>query len=204
MILWRGFPFAGVPPRFESSVEYQDFVDLLLRSGAIPDAKTVYWSVRPSSRYQTLELRMCDVCPRLSDAVAITALARALVVAASQKVLEPIGTSLSESLQDELLTENEWIAARDGLDANLIAPESSGGCLPIRRAISDLLRTVGPIADAFGDDEALGGVEKILDGGNAADRMRARLATGDIRAVVQYLVSETSAGTGIDRRTESR
>src|SRR5690606_39209174 len=84
-VSWRGFPFVGVPPRFDSAADYEAFTALLLASGAIPDERTLYWSVRPSPRYPTLELRMCDACPRSRDAVAIAALARAIVVGAAEK-----------------------------------------------------------------------------------------------------------------------
>jgi glutamate---cysteine ligase / carboxylate-amine ligase len=202
---WRGFPFAGVPPRFASAAEYHQFLDLLLRGGMLPDERTVYWSVRPSSRYPTLELRMCDACPRISDAVAVTALARAIIVAAAHDELKPIGASLSASLQDELLNENTWIAARDGIAATLIAPEASDGRLPIRHAIAELTERLGPIAESLGDRGALEGVETILENGNAADRMRRHRAGGaSLRDIVDWLVQETRAGTGIDRRGERR
>jgi glutamate---cysteine ligase / carboxylate-amine ligase len=203
-IAWRGFPFAGVPPRFASAAEYEEFMGVLLRSGMIPDERTVYWSVRPSSRYPTLELRMCDACPRISDAVSIAALARAIVVAAATEDLEPIGASLSPSLQDELLAENEWIAGRDGLDATLIGPESADGRLPMRRALDDLLQRVGPVAEALGDGRALEGIATILAEGTASSRIRTRVAEGGLRTAVDWLVQETRAGTGIDRRSGAR
>src|SRR5690606_26012912 len=98
---WRVFPFVGAPPRFASDEEYRAFVATLLKAGTIPDERTLYWSVRPSARFPTLELRMCDACPRISDAVSIAALGRAIVVAAAEGRLESFGTSLSPSLQDE-------------------------------------------------------------------------------------------------------
>jgi glutamate---cysteine ligase / carboxylate-amine ligase len=204
-ISWRGFPFSGVPPHFESADHYREYVAMLLDAGTIPDERTLYWSVRPSCRYPTLELRMCDVCPRIGDAVAIAAFARAIVAAAAEDTLQPIGSSLSASLQDEVLRENVWIAARDGLAATLIAPEQPGDRIQIREAINDLLRTVQPIAERLGDAEAMHGITTILDRGNAADRMRERIADRpDMPSMVDWLVEETRAGTGIDRRRTRR
>jgi carboxylate-amine ligase len=204
-VAWRTFPFAGAPPRFDSDDEYRRFVAGLLKAGTIPDERTIYWSVRPSARFPTLELRMCDACPRISDAISIAALGRALVVAAAEERLDPVGSSLSFSLQDEILTENEWVAARDGLDALLIAPETPAGSLPVREAIADLLERVGPVAETLGDGNAVRGVERILLGGNGSDRMRAEFArVQDYRAIVDWLVEETRVGTGIDRRHEHR
>jgi glutamate---cysteine ligase / carboxylate-amine ligase len=204
-ISWRGFPFAGIPPHFQSDDEYRAYVELLLQAGTIPDERTIYWSVRPSSRYPTLELRMCDACPRIRDAIAIAAFARAIVVAVAEGDLEPLGSSLSPSIQDEVLRENGWIAARDGLAATIIAPEAPGRSMPIRRAIRDLLERVTPVAGRLGDAEALDGIETILEEGNAADRMRAHFGEdGQVRALVDWLVEETRAGTGLDRRRVRR
>lgn len=204
-ITWRGFPFAGIPPRFESYEEYCAYLELVVRSGIIKDERTVYWSVRPSSRYPTIELRMCDACPRIADAAAIAAFGRALVIAAAEGRLEPIGSSLSPSLQDETLNENEWITARDGLDATLIAPERESGGIPLREAISRLLERVEPILDEVGDSSAAAGVRRILESGNGAERMRKRYSeSGDMGDVVNWLIRETRLGTGIDRRSEDR
>jgi glutamate---cysteine ligase / carboxylate-amine ligase len=204
-VYWRGFPFTGNPPRFASAEEFDAYLEVLLRAGVIPDKRTVYWSVRPSARYPTLEFRMCDVCPRLEDAVAIASLCRALVVAVVHGRLQPAGSSFPASLQDEILTENEWLAARDGLGATLIAPETADARMPLRRAIGDLLDTVLPVLRDLGDLEVLEGVTRILDRGNASLRMRARYAeTGSMRDLVGWLADETRSGTGLDRRREQR
>ncbi len=204
-VTWRRFPTTGVPPTFTSAEEFRGFMEILLKAGTIPDERTVYWSTRPSPRYPTIELRMCDVCPRISDAVAIAALGRAVVVAAAEGRLEPTGSSLSPSLQDVVLRENEWLTARDGLEANIVAPERSACSIPIRDAIHELLAAVGPIADSLGDGDALRGVGTILERGNGAERMRARHETaGSLRDLVQWTVEETRSGAGMDRRAERR
>lgn len=204
-IAWRSYPFAGVPPRFESTAQYDRFIDMLIRSGAIPDGKTVYWSVRPSARFPTLEFRMCDACPRLADAVAIAAFARAVVVAAAEGLLRESASIISADLRDEILAENEWFAARDGLDAVLIAPDTDAGETPLRARIAALLELVRPIAEGLGDGQAMVGIENILAQGNAADRIRARRAQGiDLPGLVDWLVQETRVGTGIDRRSDLR
>jgi len=204
-ITWRGFPFVGVPPRFESTAEYEAYVQLLLDAGTIPDGRTLYWSVRPSTRYPTLELRVCDVCPSIDDAVSIASLARAIVVATAEGVLEPIGSSLADSAQTEVLGENEWLAARDGLDTMLISPERKSRSHHVREAILELLETVDPIARRLGDAAATAGVRAILERGNAATRMRALVAHGGtMESIAEWLVEETRAGTGIDRRVKRR
>jgi gamma-glutamyl:cysteine ligase YbdK (ATP-grasp superfamily) len=87
----------------------------------------------------------------------------------------------------------------------LIAPESLERRMPVREAIEGLLEIVGPIAASFGDVSAIPGVEEILRTGNASDRIRARYRqTGSLPDVVEWLVSETRVGTGIDRRLKGR
>jgi glutamate---cysteine ligase / carboxylate-amine ligase len=204
-VTWRRFPLSGASPHFASAAEHDAFMQTLLRSGLIPDERTVYWSVRPSPRYPTLEIRVCDVCPDLADAVAIAALARATVVAAAEGLLTPLGSSLAPALQHVVLTDNEWIAARDGLDARLVAPEHPDGALPVRRAIAELVDAVAPITDALGDADALRRIASILEKGNAAEQMRAEYGrTGELRAVVDWGVRRTRAGTGMDRRRAER
>lgn len=199
--IWRRYPLSGAPPHFRTEAEERAFMDLLLRSGLIPDERTVYWSVRPSPRYPTIELRVCDVCPNIADAVAIAVLARALVVAAAEDLLPHPPATPAPALQDVILRENEWLAARDGLDATLIAPERPGARMPMRVAMAELLDLLTPIAASLGDGEALNGVTTILAHGNGAERMRAQYAaTGDMHAVVQWAIAETRAGTGMDRR----
>src|SRR5690606_21056514 len=122
----RRYPLSGGPPQFASQEEHRHFMDTLRRSGMIPDERTVYWSSRPSPRYPTIELRVCDVCPSIGDAVAIAVLARSLVITAAEERLPDPAAALPDSLHDVILRENEWTAARDGLDAELVAPDRAG------------------------------------------------------------------------------
>ncbi|MHB1170859.1 MAG: carboxylate-amine ligase, partial [Longimicrobiales bacterium] len=193
------------PPYFASADEHRQFMDTLLRSGMIPDERTVYWSVRPSPRYPTLELRVCDVCPSIGDAVAIAVLARALVVAAAEGRLPDPSDALPDPLHDVILRENEWTAARDGLDAELVAPDRSGARMSVRASVYELLDLVSPIAESLGDTEALGGIATILTRGNAAQRLRAlHEKQRDLLPVTRWAVEETRAGSGMDRRGSRR
>jgi len=204
-ISWRRFPLTGIPPRFGSESEYDAFIARMISSGAIPDGRTVYWSLRPSPRYPTVELRMCDACPNIMHAVAIAAMIRAMVVAAAEDALPAIGDSLAAPMQDETLRMNEWMAARDGLETRLIAPEEPGGALALRDAIARLVERLEPIADHYGDGDALRTVGSIVQYGSAAQHMRTlREREGSLNAVVDWLVRETRAGSGIDRRRQSR
>jgi len=204
-MMWRRYPLSGAPPYFTSAEQHRQFMDTLIRSGMIPDERTVYWSLRPSPRYPTLELRVCDVCPSIGDAVAIAVLSRALVIAAAENVLPDPSDVLADPLHDVIVRENEWTAARDGLDAELVAPDRPGARMSLRASLHELLELVTPIAESLGDAEALGGIGTILTRGSAAQRQRALHANDrDLLSVLRWAVEETRAGIGMDRRASRR
>ncbi|HUH14189.1 MAG TPA: YbdK family carboxylate-amine ligase [Longimicrobiales bacterium] len=205
MILWRRWPVSSVPPRFDSEREYTRFLELFLRSGALADKGTIYWSARLHGRYPTLELRVTDVCPRMEDAAAIVALCRALVAALAEGTLpcEP-PAGLSASVEREVIATNEWRAARWGVKAELVDAEQDGP-RPLRDSLRELVERVGPTAERLGDGELLEGIEVVLRRGNGADRLRALMAEGHSLAdAAHWLRAETLLGTAVDRRAWQR
>ncbi|HUG38931.1 MAG TPA: YbdK family carboxylate-amine ligase [Longimicrobiales bacterium] len=205
-ILWRQYPYTGIPPRFESEGEFEEFVGLLLRSEAIRDRGNIYWSVRPHFSYPTIEFRATDACPRLEDAATIAGLARLLVAGAAEGGVEPPGGgSFSDDAWRSILTENEWQAARYGLDAFLTAPTEGSGRVAVRTALRRLLDELAATAESFGETDVLKRVEELLERGNGADRMRrVHRESGSFEEVVRWLVRETRLGTGFDRRRSQR
>lgn len=198
-------PFSGPPPAFASDGEYRRFVALLVETGVMEDASTLYWSLRPHPRYPTLEFRGMDACPRVEDAVAVATLVRALVAAAAEGALPEPDDGLSPSAVDALLAQNEWAAARFGLDADHVDAGLPGGREPLRDGIRRLLDAVAPTAERLGDGDALGGVEALLSRGNGADRIRRVLPScGGLPGLVAWLARESLLGVGMDRRTEQR
>jgi carboxylate-amine ligase len=206
MVLWRRWPNSGTPPRLSSERDYRGYIELLLRSDVISDERGLYWGVRPHALYPTIEFRITDVCPNVDDAVAISALIRALVVAAATgRLTEPCPAGLSSAAEQALLTNNEWLAVRFGLDAWLLDPGTEVGRTPIRTAIRQLLDQLHRTAEELGDAAALAHIEVILERGNGADQMR-RVAerSGGLQPLVHWLVGETMLGTGLDRRRAQR
>lgn len=206
MVLWRRWPNAGIPPRFGSTEEYRRYVQLHLDTGIITDEKNLYWSIRPHPSYPTLEFRSTDVCPSLEDAVAIAALARAIVVAGIEgRLADGAHPELSDSAERAILDGNEWRAARFGTAALFLDPAAHGGAAFARDCIRRLVDRVAPVAESLGDGDALAGVERILAGGTAAERMRTvRAEVGGLTGVVEWVREETLRGTGLDRRAEQR
>jgi carboxylate-amine ligase len=205
-ILWRRWPNSGIPPRFESDSEFQHYVDTMLDSGVMADPWNLYWSMRPHPEYPTVEFRVMDVCPSLRDAAALTALARALMhAAATGAITDEAPRHVPATIEQELLRVNEWRVARDGLDGRLIDTVTGTGHLPVRDAIRTLLDRISRSAEELGDIDTLAHVERILERGNAAERMRVVHREGaSLRGLVEWLVSESLVGTGLDRRGTQR
>ena len=205
-ILWRRWPNSGIPPRFDSAAEFQSYVDMMLEAGVMADPWNLYWSMRPHPKYPTIEFRVMDVCPSLADAAALTAFARALVHAAATGVIsDDAPDTVSASLEQELLRVNEWRVARDGLDGRLIDTLTGTAHQPVRDAIRSVLDRISRSAEQLGDLATLAHVERILERGNAAERMRViHRAGASLRGLVDWLVSESLVGTGLDRRGGQR
>jgi carboxylate-amine ligase len=205
-ILWRRWPNSGIPPRFETEAEFAHYVDTLLDAGVMADPWNLYWSMRPHPTYPTVEFRVMDVCPNLRDAAALTAFARALVHAAATGVItDDAPRHVPVTLEQELLRVNEWRIARDGLDGRLIDTTTGGGHVSVRDAIRAVLDRVSRSAEHLGDAEALGHIGRIMERGNAAERLRARSREGaSLREMVDWLARESLLGTGLDRRSADR
>ena len=172
--VWQSWPTAGLPPDLVDRADYDRVVQQLCDADAIDDATHLYWYLRPSDRYPTLEVRAMDVCLTVDDAVAVAGLSRALVRACLREFRE--GEPQSEATT-ELLDAALWRAARYGLSEQLVSPCSLEP-VPAAEAIAELLAKVGPDLDDLGDrDEVTGLVERILEEGNGASRQRSgRLA----------------------------
>ena len=205
-ILWRLYPYMGPPPRFDDEASYIRFVDYLVETGSIRDRGSIYWSIRPHLTHPTLEFRMTDACPRAEDAAAIALLIRVLVVGVAEGgVTLPGRGPLTADAWRSVLTENEWHAARYGLDAELADPERPDGRAVLREDVQRVLERVRPVAEALGDEEVLKRVESLMARGNGADRMRRVHAQSEsLEEVVAWLVRETRLGTGFDRRRWQR
>jgi carboxylate-amine ligase len=188
-VLWSRWPSAGPPLPFGSAAEYDAVVEGLIASGTVSDPGMVYFDVRPSARYPTLEVRVCDAVPLLDDAVTLAGLARALVLTALRSV-DGTGPAFSPP-RPELVRAGRWRAARSGLADVLVDPRGSAA-LPAREVVAALLEHVRAALEETGDWPAVsGGVESILRRGTSADRQR---AVPDPRTALTELIAETRAG----------
>ncbi|HSS32847.1 MAG TPA: YbdK family carboxylate-amine ligase [Solirubrobacterales bacterium] len=141
--LFQAFPRVGIPRPFADYAEYVESVDVLIRCDAVPEPTFLWWDVRPQPRFGTVEVRIMDAQTTLPDTAAIAALVQCIVRA------EVEGEDhLERPMPQEVLAENRFLAARDGMDADLIEPEL-GRRVPARELLDDLVAVCEPHADAL-------------------------------------------------------
>jgi len=187
-LVWRRWPTAGALYGFESASDYDRTIADLIRSGVITDSGMIYFDVRPSAHLPTLELRICDSCPRLEDVVLLAGLFRALVIwaAAAEYQGSPV-----VPVRPELLQAATWRAARSGLHGDLVDPVAATP-VPARRLIGQLLAELRPALESTDDWELVTKLTRsALARGGSAARQRAAHASGGLRNVVDALVTET-------------
>jgi glutamate---cysteine ligase / carboxylate-amine ligase len=168
-IFTRFFPRCGVPDAFTSWSEYEGFVRLLYATGSITEPTQIWWSVRPHMAFPTVEIRICDGQPELSEAQSLAAFATALTarVARAYDDGDPV-----EPLSHRLIEENFWRAIRWGLPGELI-DFGRREPIPARQRIEELIEWVHPVAEEIGAAPYLAVPER-----NAAERQIERFEEG--------------------------
>lgn len=190
-LVWQRWPTAGSPARFRSAREYDQMVADLVASEVISDEGMLYFDVRPSAHLPTVELRVCDACPRLEVVVLLAGLFRALVV---QEVAAVRAGAPPPRVRPELLRAATWRAARSGLEGALLDPEELTP-VPPDRAAGRLLERLRPTLEALGDWPLVSALtQAALRDGSAAARQREAFARrGDLADVVDLTLAETRA-----------
>src|ERR1700751_3676475 len=186
--VFRRFPRTGIPDHFNSWSEYEDYVGLLIKLRCIDDAKKIWWDFRPHPIFGTLEFRICDVTPRIEDAIAIAALSQAIIVKLHRLYTRNMGFRMYPRA---LIEENKWRAARWGVEGNLIDFGKQSE-VPMRELGEELLDFVDDVVDDLGSRDSLAPIERILREGTSAERqLKTYAETGDLKAVVRQIVEET-------------
>ena len=186
--VFRRFPRTGIPDRFESWSEYQEYIKLLVELNCLDNARKIWWDIRPHPTFGTLEFRICDVPTAPRATIAIAALAQAVIVKLYKLRTRNLGFRLYHR---RLIEENKWRAARWGLDGKLV-DFGRGQEVAMRDLALELLEFIDDVVDELGSRVEVDYVRTILRDGTSADRqLRVFRETGDLRAVVRAIVEET-------------
>ncbi len=197
--VFKTLPRTGIPEEFSSWSEYERHVNVLIKAGIIDDASKLWWDIRPSTRYPTVELRVCDICTRLQDAIAVGALYLALL-----EMLFRLRTENRRwrTYAPMLISENLWRAQRYGVDGSLV-DFGKGELVEFRDLVEELLVATEVDARRLGVSEELAHIRTIAKEGTSAHRQlevyHQALEDGAepqeaLAAVVDHLIMDTMYG----------
>ena len=191
-VIFRNFPRTGTSPRFNSWQEFQGYLSVLVNTNTIPDGTKIWWDVRPNHKYPTLEMRICDVCTRVDEAIAIAAIFQAVCYKCWKLRTSNMTFRVYPS---SLIDENKWRAVRYGLDGNLIDFGKQRE-LPARDLVAEMIEWfIGDVIDELGSRAEVEYAYQIMRDGTSAHRQLAVFEqTGDLKAVVDQLIRETEEG----------
>ncbi len=197
--VFDALPRTGLPDRYDSYGEYQRMVGQLVGAKLIEDASNLWWDLRPSARFPTLEMRIADVCTSLDDAATIAALTQCLVSLLYRLRRNNQRWRIYPRI---LLHENRWRAQRYGIEGELV-DFGKGELVPYRELLEELIGLVREDAERLGCTAEVEHARAIVAGGTGAERQRrayaaARAAGADDRealvAVVDLLIEDTVSG----------
>lgn len=214
-LIFENMPRSGIPPHFNSYAEYTDYVNLMGKVGSLKrrdetqkesgggkglgDPTKIWWDARPHPDLGTLEIRICDICTHIDDALAVIALIQALAA----KLIQLRNQNQSWRIYRGMyIDENKWRAVRYGIDGKLI-DFGLREEVPMRFLAQEMLDIVDDVVDGLGSRQEVSHMKSLLDRGTSADRQlkvyhRAIKDGADTRealnAVVDYLIGETAAG----------
>jgi len=197
--VFNELPRTGLPERFDSYAEYCRHVDVLVKAGTIKDASMLWWDIRPSSTFPTLEMRIADVCTRLDDTLAIAALYQCIIRMLYRLRRDNQRWRLYANM---LINENRWRAQRYGLDEGLL-DFGKGQMVPSADLINELIGLIAEDAEALNCTAEIEHLHNIIDGGTSAHRQLAiynqsleggKSKQDALNDVVDMLMKETVSG----------
>ncbi len=197
--VWDEMPRTGLPAQFDSFGEFDRHVHVLVSAGLIEDGTKLWWDVRPSVRFPTLEMRVCDICTRLEDTVCIAALYRCWL-----RMLYRLRMNNQRWRRYEpmLINENRWRAQRYGTDRGLV-DFGRGAVVEYSELLEEMLALVHDDAEHFGCVAEVEHAREVLARGTSAHRQIAvyekAISTGAdeqeaLKRVVDMLIDETMFG----------
>ncbi|MGF1474335.1 MAG: carboxylate-amine ligase [Geminicoccaceae bacterium] len=197
--IFEDLPRSGLPEQFASHSDWEQMLAMLEATGLCTDASMIWWDARPSVKHPTLEVRICDICTRIDDTIAVAALVQSLVAYLYRLRRN---NQTWRSYRRILIAENKWQAQRHGIEGEL-ADFGQQRRRPFADLIEDMFELFENEADELGCVEELHSVRTILERGTSADRQlkvfrEAKKHGADTRealnAVVDWLIEESVVG----------
>ncbi len=192
-------PRTGLPEKFDSFGEYTRHVDSLVSAGVIEDSSKIWWDIRPSARFPTLEVRICDICTRLDHGITIAAIYACLLSMLRRLRRDNQRWRVYANM---LIQENRWRAQRYGTDEGLV-DFGRGEIVPYNELLEEILGLLAEDAERLGCVDEINRARDILKDGSSAHRQvqvyEASLKAGAdeteaLSAVVDWLIEETLNG----------
>lgn len=199
LTIFDALPRTGLPEHFTSFAEYERHMDILIGARLIEDTTKIWWDLRPSGRFPTLETRIMDVCTRMDDAIALAALLACLLRMLYRLRLANQRWRIYTGM---LVNENRWRAMRYSFDEGLI-DFAKGAVVPFEELLEEMLDLTAEDAEALHCQEEVAGLRDILTRGTSAHRQLKvhELATASgssnqeaLKAVVDTLIEDTAEG----------
>ena len=195
LTVFDNLPRTGLPPKFESWAEYERTTGTLIELGVIEDTSKIWWDLRPSHRFPTLETRIMDVSPRLEHTLALAATTQALMRMLCRLRMRNLRWRVYDRF---LISENRWRAQRYGLSEGLI-DFGDRSIKPFAKLLEELTGLLAEDAEALGTLEEIASLRRIVEDGTSASRQRRVHAEATARgeeagrAVVAHLIEEFHA-----------
>src|SRR5437764_3570222 len=189
--VFERFPRTGIPDYFDTVRDYDDYVDVLVKTNTIDNPKKIWWDVRPHTFFPTLEYRICDVPMRIDETICFAALFQAI----TKKLYDLYSKNMGWRLyRRSLLNENKQRAARFGIGGKLIDFGKKEE-VPYGMVLDELLEFVDDVVDELGSRNAVYYAREIMKRGTGADRQVAKYEERkELRDVVDYIIEETEHG----------
>jgi glutamate---cysteine ligase / carboxylate-amine ligase len=166
--LFEALPLAGIADYHGSWQAYEEELLMLHQSGIIREIRDIWWDVRPSPYFGTVEIRICDMPSRFDDVMALTTFIQALAVYIAERKMA------GARINPQLLRYNKWQACRYGLEGEFCDPFQllSRSRQSLRWSVQQMLHILKPVIEGLGTDRWCGRISGILEQGTSADRQR--------------------------------
>ena len=183
------FPRTGIPDEFSSAAEYDAYIQLLVKTNCMDNAKKVWWDIRLHPFFNTIEFRICDIPMRIEETITLAAIMQGII--AKLYLLMQFNLSF-RTYSRALINENKWRAARYGIDDKFIdfGKEKE---VETQLLIEEITEFIDDVVGDLGSRKEVNHVFNMMKNGTGADRQLAVFEkTGDLKKVVDYIISETN------------